>query len=124
MTRLYLALSIAGFGIPLALAPWTLQHRDNLLFLMNPAETLELTFGNYASAAFTADLLWVFVVFCSWVIVESRSRGIKRSWVFILLAFLFGVSGPFPLFLYWRERQLAAAAAAGEFTAPCRRVAE
>jgi hypothetical protein len=106
MRRLYLAFAIVGFAIPVMLAPYTLQHPDNLLFILKPLETVQLAFANYASAAFTADLLWVWVVFCAWVVIESRNLGLKHSWAFILLAFLFGVSGPFPLFLYYRERRL------------------
>lgn len=77
MRRLYLALAVVGFAVPVALAPYTLQHPDNLLFILKPSETVELTFANYASA-FTADLLWVWVVFCAWVVIESRKVGLKH----------------------------------------------
>ena len=108
MMRLYLALTIAGFAIPLFLLPATLEH-GNLFLMANPAETVRLAFASYASTAFTADLLWVFVVFCAWVIIESRRKALKYSWAFVLLALLFGVSGPLPLYLYYRERVRAAA---------------
>ena len=112
MQKVYLVFAVFGFLVPAFFTTlYTMEHPDNLLFITNPAKTVEQTFANYASAAFTTDLLWVFVVFCTWVIVESRNRGIKHSWVFVLLAFLFGVSGPFPLFLYFRERRLAQLAA-------------
>jgi hypothetical protein len=103
MRTLYLLFAIVGFAIPVCLFPTTVQHRNPLL-VANPAETAQLAFANYASAAFTSDLLWVFVVFCIWVVAESRARGLKHAWVFVSLAFLFGVSGPLPLFLYCRER--------------------
>lgn len=108
MQKLYLALAVVGFAIPVSLLPATVEN-GNLLLMVDPAETLELTFGNYASAAFTADLLWVFVVFCVWVFIESRNQGLRHSWAFVGLACLFGVSGPLPLFLYYRERSRASA---------------
>ena len=107
MHKLYLLLAVVGFAIPLSLFPTTLQH-GNFLLVGNPAETVGLIFGNYASAAFAADLLWVLVVFCAWVVTESRRHAVKHSWAYIALAFLFGLSGPLPLFLYSRERARAA----------------
>ncbi len=103
MKNLYLALAVVGFAIPLSLLPATLVN-GNLLLMANPAETVQLIFANYASTAFAADLLWVFVVFCVWVVIESRKEGLEHSWVFVALALLLGVSGPLPLFLYYRER--------------------
>jgi hypothetical protein len=102
MQKLYLLLAVVGFAIPVSLFPATVQN-GNLFLVAKPAETLRLTFGNYASAAFTADLLWVFVVFCVWVVIESRNQALKHPSVFLVLALLFGVSGPLPLFLYYRE---------------------
>lgn len=117
MQRLYLALAIVGFAIPVWFLPSTIQN-GNLFLMLNPTETLELTFASYASAAFTADLLWVFVVFCTWVVLESRSRGLRHAWAFVALALFFGVSGPLPLFLYHRERATVKASAGGRLQAP------
>jgi hypothetical protein len=111
MQQVYLVLTIVGFLISAYATPATLEH-GNLFFMANPLETVELLFGNYVSMAFGADLLWVFIVFCVWVVDDSRKRGLKRSWVFVVLACLFGVSGPLPLFLYWRGRENARAAVA------------
>jgi hypothetical protein len=104
MQQMYLVLAIVGFSISAYATPSTIEH-GNLFFVVNPAETIELLFGNYVSAAFGADLLWVFIVFCVWAVDDSRKRGFKHSWLFVLLALLFGVSGPLPLFLYWRGRE-------------------
>ena len=108
MHKLHFLLAVVGFAIPLVLSSTTIQH-GNFLLVGNPAETVSLIFGNYASTAFAADLLWVFVVFCIWVVLESRRCRLRHSWVYIALAFLLGVSGPLPLFLYFRERARAAA---------------
>ena len=105
MTTLYLSLAVVGFAIPASLLPAAIA-RGNALLIAKPAETLELAFANYAAAAFTAALLWGVLVFCLWVLVESRRSALEHGWLFIALACLFGVSGPLPLFLYYRERRL------------------
>jgi uncharacterized BrkB/YihY/UPF0761 family membrane protein len=108
LQALYLVLAAVGFAIPISLLPVTVRH-GNMLLLASPAETVRLLFANYVSAAFAADLLWVFVVFCIWIVAESRSRRLRHAWGFLALAFLFGVSGPLPLFLWHRSRSRAAA---------------
>ena len=108
MRSLYLTLTVIGFAIPAVLAPiYALEHPDNLLFIMNPAKTLDLMFGDAGRTAFSADLLWVCVVFFVWLRAEARARGIRHSWIFIVLTCLFGMSGAFPLFFYVRERTYA-----------------
>ena len=104
---LYLVMAVVGFAIPISLIPSTLEQ-GNLLLMQNPEATINLLFGNYVSAAFGLDLLWVFVVFCTWVLMDSRKQGVKHGWLFLVLALLFGVSGPFPLYLYFREQKLRA----------------
>ncbi len=107
MTQLYLVLTILGFAITAVMAPmYSLENPDNVLFITNPKKTIELMFGDSGTAAISADLLWVFLVFCVWVMWEGRAREMKRPWAYVVLAALFGLSGPFPLFLYMRERKL------------------
>jgi hypothetical protein len=104
MRKLYLALAVLGFLIPLFFtAAYTLENPDNFLFIMNPAKTFALTFGTYGNAAFSADLAWVMLVFFVWLTAEARRRGMAHPWVYIALTLLVGMSGPFPLFLYFRE---------------------
>lgn len=106
---LYLVLTIIGFAITAVMAPmYSMENPDNLLFITNPKKTVELMFSDWGTAAISADLLWVFLVFSIWVVLEGRARGMKRPWAYVGLAALFGLSGPFPLFLYMRERKLAA----------------
>lgn len=112
MKTLYLTLTIIGFAIPAVLAPiYAFEHPDNLLFIMNPAKTLDLMFGDAGRIGFSADLLWVFIVFFVWLTAEARARGIRHSWIYIVLTCVFGMSGPFPLFLYVREKRLPRAPA-------------
>jgi hypothetical protein len=46
------------------------------------------------------------IVFFVWLTVEARRHGMRHPWICVLLACLFGLSGPFPLFLYMREKTL------------------
>jgi hypothetical protein len=109
MRSLYVALTVVGFAIPLVFVPlYAREHPDNLLFIMNPAKTLQLMFGDVGRAGFSADLLWVFLVFFVWLTAEARVHGIRRPWIYMVLTCLFGMSGPFPLFLYVREKKIRA----------------
>ena len=107
MQGLYAAMTVIGFAIPAFFTyAYTLENPDNLLFITNPAKTVELLFGSSGRAAFSADFLWVLIVFFVWVVRESRVHRIRHSWIYILLACLFGLSGPLPLFLYMRARKV------------------
>jgi hypothetical protein len=39
-----------------------------------------------------------------WIVYESRRRGTSGAWWFVVLILLFGVGGPLPLYLWFRER--------------------
>lgn len=107
MSKLYLTLTVIGFAITAFFTyAYTSENPGNFLFLMSPRETLALTFGTYGHAAFSADLAWVLIVFSVWLTVEARRLSIRRPWVYVALACLFGMSGPLPLFLYVREKKL------------------
>lgn len=103
----YLALSVIGFIV--ALVPTTMEALDsgNILFWTQPTRTVTELFANKTSTAFALDALVAAVVTCIWVVVESRRVGIGSPWRFIVLILLFGLGGPFPLFLWFREKALA-----------------
>lgn len=82
MKRLYGAMAAIGFAVPAFFTyAYTRENPDNLLFIMNPAKTIELLFGSYGHAAFSADFLWVLMVFFVWVVRESQLHGIRHSWI-------------------------------------------
>lgn len=108
--RVYLALSIAGFlapGVPMVVES---VRTGNILFWTDPARTTAELFANRTSTAFALDLMAVVVVAFVWMAAEARRVGIPRVWRFWALALLFGLGGTLPLFLYVRERRLAAGA--------------
>ena len=104
--RLYLILSILGFLIA---GGYTLQQSvetGNWLFWTDPGRTLRELFANGTSTAFGIDLALVVLTAFIWMWQEARDLGIPRVWRFWVLALLFGLAGPLPLFLYVRERRL------------------
>ncbi len=105
MKKIYLFLSAVGFFVPASfMLAYTKENPDNFMFIMDIDKTMGFMFGNYGSASLSSDLLVVMAVFGIWVFMESRKLGIKYSWIFIISPFVVGLSGPFPLFLYFRER--------------------
>lgn len=106
MKNLYLFLAIVGFITPNILVFYESVETGNILLLLDPQATLNGMFGNRIAAAFVTDLLCVVLVALIWIIVEAKRLGIKNSWVYVVLTFLFGLAGPLPLFLYQREKAL------------------
>ena len=101
MQWLFLVAAILGTVLPLSFfLPFLATHGlDVSLFCRQ-------LFQNNISAFFGMDVivstfvLWLFV-FC-----EGRRRGMTHLWVYVLCTLLVGVSLGFPLFLFFRERNL------------------
>ena len=108
MQRVYLALAVLGFVIPNVFTFMESVETGNILFWTDPVRTTTELFINRTSTAFALDLILVVVVAFIWMSQEARRVGIPRVWRFWILALLFGLSGTLPLFLYVRERKLAA----------------
>ncbi len=108
MARLYLGLAIVGFIVPNIFTLLESVETGNILFWTNPALTTSELFVNRTTTAFALDLLLAAVVVLIWMTQEARRIGIKQVWRFWALALLFGLAGTLPLFLYQRERRLAA----------------
>lgn len=64
---------------------------------------------NGASASITNDILVVTLVFLFWSFFEARKLGMKNWWLYIPLTFGIAIAFSYPLFLFMRERNLAAA---------------
>jgi hypothetical protein len=107
MARVYLILAVLGFLVPNTVAVIESVETGNILFWTDPMRTTSELFVNRTSTAFALDLLVTAVVVLIWMTVEAARLGIKRVWVFWVLTLLFGMGGPLPLFLYFRERRLA-----------------
>jgi uncharacterized protein DUF2834 len=107
MARVYLILAVLGFLVPNTVTLIESVQTGNILFWTDPVRTTSELFVNRTSTAFALDLLATAVVVLIWMTVEAARLGIKRVWVFWVLTLLFGMGGPLPLFLYFRERRLA-----------------
>lgn len=101
---LYATLSLVG-----ALATW----HFNLQFMAEQGSFDLMAFlaGGYANAAassLSSDLAVVVVAFLVWLFAESRRLGMARPWVYAALTFAVAIAFALPLFLFMRERRLAA----------------
>ncbi len=105
MHKIFLALAIFGFAAPFYWL-WEATITDaNILYWTKPELTLNGMLANTYSTGFTVDLLWVVLVFFIWTFYEANRLNIKNVWVIWLLTLVFGMAGPFPLFLYLREKK-------------------
>jgi hypothetical protein len=62
--------------------------------------------GNYYAKSITLDLLTTAVAGSVFIVAEGIRLGMKRIWVFILLTLLVAFAFGFPLFLFFRQRQV------------------
>jgi hypothetical protein len=108
MRRVYLGLAVVGFIVPNTVTLIESVQTGNILFWAYPGRTLSELFVNRTSAAFALDLLAAAVVALVWMTHEARRVGVQKVWRFWVLTLLFGLGGTLPLFLYFRERRLAA----------------
>jgi len=106
MKRIWLLLSVIGFLTPLY---WMLKvtfETGNILFWTDANATTTSTFVNDYTTAFVMDLFYVVLMFFIFTVVEARRLGMKNTWIIWILTLLFGIAGPFPLFMYLREKHL------------------
>jgi hypothetical protein len=104
----YLVLAVVGFlapGIPMIMES---VQTGNILFWADPARTTAELFATRTSAAFGLDALTAALAGCVLMVYESRRIGMAGAWRFIVITLLFGIGGTLPLFLWFRERALAA----------------
>lgn len=105
---LYLVLAVAGFILPGIPMIRETVATGNILFWTDPARTTAELFATRTSTAFGLDVLLAAFTACIWMVYESRRIGLKGAWWFVVLILLFGLAGPLPLFLWFRDRALAA----------------
>lgn len=101
----YLVLSLAGLCL-------TWYH--NIAFMQETGGAFALQpfldgmFANHAAASIGWDITIACTAFIIWLVHEAKRIGMKHAWVYVVLTF--GVAFAFagPLFLFMRERHLAA----------------
>ena len=106
MKKLYLILSVIGFVTPMIWMMKVSIETGNILLWTDPDATNASAFYDDITTAFMADLFSVVLFFFIWTYLEAKRLGMKNVWIYWILTMLFGVAGPFPLFLYYRENYL------------------
>ncbi|MDY7541068.1 MULTISPECIES: DUF2834 domain-containing protein [unclassified Cryobacterium] len=107
MTRNWtpLALLYLGLGVAGLIGTWTY----NILSISQARDYVgDWTGSGPSVSSLTVDLLVTAVAGSILIIVESRRLGMKRGWLYVVLAFVLAFAFSFPLFLAMRERHLAA----------------
>jgi hypothetical protein len=105
---IYLGLAVAGL-----FATWIY----NLEFMarhggFSVAAFIAEGHANPAASSLSNDLTVAFLAFLVWLPAEARRAGMPRWWVYLLVGVFVAFAVALPLFLLFRERQLARNAAA------------
>ncbi len=96
----YLLCAILGFIIPWSVVISGITTQAPLTHMFR------ILFANTYSGAFTADLMFSLFVFWVFVFNETRRLGMKNAWTYMLSSAFLGLAFTFPLFLFFREREI------------------
>ncbi len=99
-TRAIYFFSLAAIGV---ITAWWF----NGLAVMGGEDYLKAWFGSSVDWVLSADLLIVAIAGSSFMIIEGRRLGMRRIWLYLVLAGVTAMAFVFPLFLAMRERALA-----------------
>jgi hypothetical protein len=100
-----LALTVIGFVVPNTMLAIYLAQNDGDIGGFISACT-----GTLPAAQIAADISIAFVAFAIWAAWEGRRLGMRSWWVPVPASLLVGLCFALPLFLFLRERKLAAPA--------------
>lgn len=109
MKKIYLILAIIGFVLPNIFVLKVSIETGNILLWKDIPTTFYSMFANDIASAFMTDLLYMVILFMFWSYQEAQKHQINNYWMTWIATFLFGIAGGFPLFLYFKEKQLEAA---------------
>jgi hypothetical protein len=100
---LYLFLCVLGTALPYSqFLPFLAEHGFDFRLM------IEQLFANRVSGFFGLDVIVSSLVLWIFVFTEGRRRQMKHLWIYIACNLAVGVSLGLPLFLYMRERKIAA----------------
>lgn len=101
---------LAVVYLVLAVAAFALTWSANIRVALEGRDFLaDLGAGGPAVSSLSWDLLIAAVASVTFIIVEGRRLGMRRVWVYVLLAPLVAFAVALPVFLAAREMHLAAA---------------
>jgi len=104
MKKIYLLLTVIGTLLPNIFVVLESARSGNYLLYTHPIDTFNAMFGNFISAAFVTDLLFIVILFLVWSYRESKKYPIKNLYLIWIYTFALGIAGGLPLFLYAREK--------------------
>ncbi|KGI67854.1 DUF2834 domain-containing protein [Mycolicibacterium rufum] len=101
---------LCGCYAAVALAALVATWSQNAAYLGDPAHFLTGFVADVsatpAGRSFSADLILVYLSASIFMVSESRRRGIRFVWAYIVLGALIAISATFPLFLLARELRI------------------
>lgn len=106
MRTLWLILAVLGFALPNYFVLLESIQHGNILLWAHPMDTLSDMFANRIASIFALDLLWAVMVFFVWSGYEARQLQRPSLYWIWPITLIFGLAGSFPLYLYWRTKDL------------------
>jgi hypothetical protein len=103
----YLVLAALGFVLTWA---FNLRFMQESGGAFDAVAFVKAGYVNAAAASLTNDLLVALATFLVWSFAEARRLHMRHWWTVPVLCFGVAFAFAFPLFLFFRERRLAAAA--------------
>src|SRR5262245_50788627 len=101
MKWIYLIAALVGTVLPLwFFIPFLMDHGLDAQLV-----TSQL-FANQISSGFAMDILVSALILWLFVLVEGRRLLMRQLWIYVICTLLVGVSLAFPLFLFFRQRQI------------------
>jgi len=99
--------ALAAIGL---VATWyfNLQFMSESGGSFSAVEFVRAGYANSASSSLSNDLLVGTAAFTIWSFAEARRLGMRHWWIYPVLTFGVAFAFAFPLFLFVRERRLAA----------------
>jgi hypothetical protein len=110
--------SLCGVYLACAVIALIGTWRQNLAFQHEQGLSLSETFvqfwpallANRATVSITVDIFMLGLAVVVWMVLEARRLAMRGVWLYVLFGFLVAISVTVPLFLFARERRLAALA--------------
>jgi hypothetical protein len=102
--------ALVGIGV-IATWTWNLRWIEEAGGTFDVARFTADAYANAAASSIANDISVAVAAFLVWSFAEARRLAMRNWWVYPLLTFGVAFAAAFPLFLFMRERKLAAPAA-------------
>jgi hypothetical protein len=104
--KFYLVATVIGFLVPpILITYYGIENSFDLVDMLNAMVDNTIALAVFLDVTISSIVFWV------WAQGEADRLGIERWWLVIPVNIFVGLCAALPLFLYWREKALAAAPA-------------